>query len=288
MHTQSITYSDKSSNQITYYHAKCEQTNKQPVVFIFPAMGVPAKKYNMFAESLTEKNMNVAYADLRGVGESSIRVKNKQDFGYKDILETELPEILQTIKQHFPDNPLFVAGHSLGGQLLTLFSANSKIKLDGLILLASGSNFFKAWPGFMGFQLYCFYNLAAIMVKVLGYFPGHKLGFGGTEAKSLILDWVHSGKTSFYKPKNTDVNYENKMSVYTQNVLAINFKDDIYSPMLSTKTLYSKYSNDSNIEHIEYIGTDLGLEKADHFNWMKNSETVSNKIALWISQMTKH
>ena len=46
---------------------------------------------------------------------------------------------------------------------------------------------------------------------MLGYVPGDRLGFGGTEARTLMRDWAHNGRTARYEPIGSDVNYESAL-----------------------------------------------------------------------------
>lgn len=64
------------------------------VILGLPAMGTPAKYYAPFARALAERLASaVAFAELRGQGTSSARASRGDRFGYRDIVEHDLPAV---------------------------------------------------------------------------------------------------------------------------------------------------------------------------------------------------
>ena len=82
-----------------------------------PAMGVPARKYLPLAEVLGRKGYAIALFEWRGIETSSVRASRKDDFGYNEILNHDLPEAIKKVREVYPENPIYLLGHSLGGQL---------------------------------------------------------------------------------------------------------------------------------------------------------------------------
>src|SRR5690606_10191189 len=111
-----------------------------------PAMGIEARYYAGFAGALRRLGLNAATLELRGLGTSNVRPSRKVDFGYGTILERDLPPALALLRERFPGAPLFLLGHSLGGQLLALHLAVHPDGVEGLVLIASGTPHYKVWP----------------------------------------------------------------------------------------------------------------------------------------------
>ena len=59
-----------------------------------PAMGVPAKHYLPFAEQLAARGIAVFLHEWRGNGSSSLRPSRTVDWGYREILQLDLPGLL--------------------------------------------------------------------------------------------------------------------------------------------------------------------------------------------------
>jgi len=114
------------------------------------------------------------------------------------------------------------------------------------------------------------------LVKLLGYFPGKKVGFAGTESKNVILDWSYNSRTGKYKLLNSSINFEDDFQNIKLPVLAISFQKDKLAPQNAVKRLSSKMKN-ALVKYVHYEKDDL-----DHFNWVKNNNNVVEKIQKWI------
>ena len=89
-----------------------------------PAMGVPASFYARFADALgAATGADVEFADLPGQGERPERARDGADFGYREIVEEDLPDWVARRRAEHPGRPILLLGHSLGGQLALLPSA---------------------------------------------------------------------------------------------------------------------------------------------------------------------
>jgi predicted alpha/beta hydrolase len=94
---------------------------QDPIILCLPAMGVPARKYLPLATALNKQGVISALFEFRGIDTSSVRASRNNNFGYHEILSIDLPEAIRFIKTHYPENPIYLLGHSLGGQLATLY-----------------------------------------------------------------------------------------------------------------------------------------------------------------------
>ena len=119
-----------------------------PVVLCLPAMGAAVDYYAPFAQAIAAAELaSAVLLDLRGQGRSTARARNGHEFGYREILELDLPKAIFLLRHVFPGRRLYVAGHSLGGQLALLGAARPDVALDGLILIAAGTSHWGAWRG---------------------------------------------------------------------------------------------------------------------------------------------
>ncbi len=116
-----------------------------PVLVCMPAMGVPARYYEPLAEPIVKEGWRFVTADLRGVGLSSIRVRRGVSFGYHEMVSFDWPAVVLKAQALFPGAPVYLLGHSLGGQLSVLFLAANPGAASGLILVAAPSVHWRGW-----------------------------------------------------------------------------------------------------------------------------------------------
>ncbi|MFA7464266.1 MAG: alpha/beta fold hydrolase [Syntrophales bacterium] len=266
---------DGTSSSITVYIP--EKCGKDAPVFIcMPAMGIAARYYEPLAAPFAEKGWILVTADLRGLGFSSVRVSAATDFGYHEMVMYDWPAIASAVRTRFAGNPVFFLGHSMGGQLSCLFLSACPEAGDGLVLVAAPSVYYRGWNFPQSWGVLAGTAIAKRLAVFLGYFPGKKLGFGQTEAKTMIRDWANQARTGLYRPAKSPLDFESLLAALEKPVLAFSFKGDFLAPRRSVRNLCAKMSRD-RITHIH-----LDAEGLDHFNWVRNSRPVRDHIGQWL------
>lgn len=251
-------------------------------VLVYPAMGVKASYYRDFCASFSELGYNVISADLRGNGSCSIQPKRSVDFGYKELVETDLACFTAAAKKRFPNTKLILLGNSLGGQMSSLYTATHQEEISALILIAVCSVYYKAYPKpfstWFGTQ---FFNLVG---QIMGYVPGDKLKFAGIEAKTVVSDWAQQARSGLYKPTGSNIDYETALANSQIPVLCYSFAKDQLAPKSAVKHLLDKFKS-APVEHRHITAADMGLEKIGHFTWAKQPKPFARTIDKWISQL---
>lgn len=143
-------------------HYKMWEANKtENVLCIVHGHGEHAGRYSHVAAYLNEKNISVFALDLRGHGLSKGKRGHTPSY---DLLMKDIEEILKVAREHFLDTPMYLMGHSLGGNLVANFMINDiSEELSGFILSAPwfklafeppkfklklGQLMCNIWPGF--------------------------------------------------------------------------------------------------------------------------------------------
>jgi predicted alpha/beta hydrolase len=270
---------------VTVHDARSELICVQPVdgpkraMYWLPAMGVPAKHYLPFAEALAAHGTAVALHEWRGIGSSDRRAGRLSDWGYRELLETDLAAGMQEAKSRWPHATMWIGGHSLGGQLACLHASLHRHEVAGIALVASGAPYWRTFA-------YAPLILAALALvtplsKLLGYLPGRRLGFGGNEARGVIADWSRSGRTGRYAARGMPVDFEQQLAALPLPVLALRLRDDWLAPLSSLNWLLEKMPQ--AVLHVDVVAPDrLAGQAADHFTWMKVPDSVAAQLARWM------
>jgi predicted alpha/beta hydrolase len=253
-----------------------------PVLVCLPAMGVRASYYTPFARALSASGMHAVTSDMRGLGTSSLRPSRACDFGYEEMLTRDLPALLQRVRERFPGSPVHLLGHSLGGQLAMLHMAANPGVAAGLILVAACNLHYKGWPapkryGVLGFAL-----LLRAIGDVLGYVPAGRLGFAGTEARGVVIDWSNNCRTGNYTVKGSPTDYEHLLQQMAARVLCISFAADQLVPPRAVENLLHKLQR-SKTTHCHFRSDHPGLESIGHFDWVKRPAVLVETIARWVT-----
>ena len=254
---------------------------KAPVVVVLPAMGVRAKFYQPLANVFAESGINCVISDLRGLGTSSVKPSSKVDFGYKEMI-SDLEVVVARVKEKFSEQAIFLLGHSLGGQVASLYLSKHTNAVDGLLLVASCSVYYKGWSGGQKWKTLLGIRLFPLLSRLFGYFPGDKVGFGGKGAKTAILDWSYLGRTGQFKIIGDDFDYEANLKKTSIPVLATTIEKDWMAPEAAIKNLYQKFHPDNPTTTYKLTKEIVG-KPLNHFNWVKNSVSLVTRIKEWIA-----
>lgn len=122
----------------------------RPVVVLVPGLGVPGEYYGYFARLLSERGFDVAITELRGNGASTPKPDSSSTYGYHELVSVDFPAMFEVVRDRFPDSTPYLLGHSMGGQLGVMYAARIRGRLGGLILIASGTPYYRGYRGLTG------------------------------------------------------------------------------------------------------------------------------------------
>lgn len=253
-----------------------------PVALVLPAMGARARFYAPFARQLHRSGLHVAVTDLRGQGESTPVARRGVAYGYREIVEDDLPAVVRAVTAALPRSPVVLVGHSLGGQLALLSSATGLTGVHAVVLTAAGSVWWRGFGSVRGLRNLVGTQLFAALATVLGYWPGERLGFGGTQATAVIRDWARQGRTGRYTLRGSDTDYEAALARLKLPVLAVGVDNDTLAPPGATDHLLQKIPA-APVSRWHYTEALADGRRVDHFRWVRHSDGMSAYITDWIS-----
>ena len=260
-------------------HTSSVADEVKAIIIILPAMGVRASFYSKFQDALCACGHAAYTMEYRGLGMSELRAGWTTDFGYKEYQE-DVAATIAMARQTFPDRPLYIAGHSLGGHFAMLTAGLEPESFDGIIMLASGTPWHGAFEGKAGKRLKMFGRYIPVFMNLIGYYPGHRLGFAGREFRSMMRDWLQLARHNRFKIKGVSDAIELSIAEYKGRVLCLSFERDTFAPLKASKLMLSKMPEaDCELR----ILTDDDIEgEATHFGWAKRPHVVSRLISDWM------
>lgn len=240
-----------------------------------PALGVAARHYLPLAEALAARGLAVHLHEWRGNGSSSLRPSRTQDWGYREILQRDLPASLAQVQAQ-GSAPLIIGGHSLGGQLACAFAGLNPDVVARFWLVASGTPYWRTFPAPRGWTLPLIYRFLPWLAQRQGVLHGRRVGFGGTEARGLIGDWARVGLSNHYCGEGIAQDLDLAMREVRGKATAVIMADDWLAPATSMQGLLAKLPQVRSTLTVLSAAT-LGA-RADHFAWMKAPEAVADTL----------
>lgn len=249
------------------------------LLYWVPAMGMPARHYLPLAEALAAHGVAMVVHEWRGIGSSNRRASRACNWAYRELLH-DLSAGMAAVRERWPRDACWLGGHSLGGQLASLYASGHPAEAVGLVLVASGAPYWRCFrPGWL---IGAAYTLAPWLAALLGYLPGRRIGFGGNEARGVIADWARTGRSGRYAAVGMVEDFEQQLASLKLPVLALRLRDDWLGPPASLDWLLGKLGQAER--RVEVIAPqDLDGRPADHFGWMKTPAPIAIRIAAWVN-----
>lgn len=243
-------------------------------VIIAAAMAVPQSFYAAFARHLATRGYTAWTFDYRGIGESLTGSLREVKADLSDWLSKDFDALLQQVSDISPQRPVFVVGHSFGGQVAPLLP--SRARLAGLINIAVGSGSTRhVNPRLRRSAPLMWHVLAPLLCPVFGYFPGARLGVIGNLPTGAMFQWRRWCLTPDYLLTGEPGAREAYASA-EYPVLALTFADDEMLQENGSRLIHGAYRQ-GQVDYRILEPDQHGLPRIGHFGFFKpQSET-----ALW-------
>jgi predicted alpha/beta hydrolase len=265
-----------------------------PAVLILPAIAVKAKYYQSLAAALNARGLTCVTTDLRSQGESTPAVRQARNFGYREMLEQDLPAVTTAVRERVPGAPLFLFGHSLGGQLALLSTAaqasaapqgaNAPREIAGVIVIGTGSVYWRAFKPARQAGVLAGAQYIGLVSRLRGYWPGGK-AMGGPVAGRVMTDWARHSRTGRYQPYGSTMDYDQLLAELPVPVLAVSLDADPLGPKSTVDWLVAKLTAAKVTRW--HLDETSGVRNRGHFAWVRDSEVLSHLLAAWIKETAR-
>ncbi len=109
------------------------ETDPKAVICLVHGIGEHSSRYDHVAATFNRAGYAMMAIDLRGHGRSEGKRGHAPNY---DALMNDIALLISTAKQQHPDSPIFLYGHSLGGNLVIYYALSRKQQFAGIIASA--------------------------------------------------------------------------------------------------------------------------------------------------------
>jgi predicted alpha/beta hydrolase len=252
------------------------------IALLLPAMGVGAGYYAKAAEYLAQRGIAAAVLELRGQGDSEVRPAPGVDFGYAQLLD-DLAVTLQTLRRKHPGIPVVLLGHSLGGHLSMLQIATKPRSVDAVVLIATATPHHGPYEGAARWKVGLGTRMVRFVSSVLGYYPGHRLGFGGLQPKTLMREWTRMARSASYALDGSMLAIEAALQEVSIPVLALAIVGDEVAPRAACKAIVAKLPK-AQVDWVELGAPQLSPRACHHQRWAREPAAVMEEVLTFIQR----
>lgn len=237
------------------------------VVIIAGAMGVGQQCYEKFARFLCEQGRTVLTFDYFGTGASLHTPLGDCDTTISEWGREDCDSVIGYARGQYPDLPIQWIGHSVGGQLLGLVpQVNS---LERVITVACGSGYWRQnSPPTKRLAWLLWYAVAPLSVRLLGYFPGSRLGIVGDLPGGVMRQWRRWCLNPEYMIGAEDEDTRAQYAKVTVPITSVAFTDDEMMSRHNVDSLHSFYRNAPRTM-LRIEPAELGEQSIGHLGWFR-------------------
>ena len=234
-------------------------------VLVMAATGVPQQYYGKFAAVLAGRGFTVLTFDYRGIGRSLHSSIRSTRAGMRDWALLDAAAAFDFIERNFPQEKLLAVGHSFGGQAFGLLPRPERIA--AALTVGSQSGYWKHWPALGRAWMWPATHVGLPLVpRLLGYFPGSRLGFGEDLPKEVTIEWASWCRHPRYLVGALGV--EREYARFKAPIRLYSISDDVFAPRRAVEALAVLYSSSKpEIRRVE--PRDVNTNSIGHFGFFR-------------------
>lgn len=270
-------------------HAYCHEPEGAPraSIVIAPGMAIPQTFYADFAVFLARQGYRTWTFDYRGMGEARYDSMRACRADISAWVTNDYDTMVRHAAEAAPGLPLFVLGHSLGGQTAPLLPSFGQVA--GLVNIAVGSGATRHnQPGVRRRAPLLWHVLSPLLCRLCGYFPGARIGILGDIPRGVMEQWRRWCLTPDYllsgEPGARDA-YGNS----TAPVLGLTFADDELLLESGSRMLHDAYRQ-AEVDYRVIDPARYQQKRIGHFGFFKPSQetTLWPLVTGWLEQRLAH
>jgi predicted alpha/beta hydrolase len=221
-------------------HATLYGEENGDAMVIAPAMSVPRRYYEPFAEFAAAAGFAVLVFDYRGFGRSRPEPLRKSPAKMSDWGALDLPAAIEFMCAPGPRS-LVLVGQSAGGQIAGL--AYNLSRIERIVFVAAQSGYWRHWPDWRKYGLFALWLAMPVVSSLLGFFPARLVGLGSEDLpRGVARDWARFARNPRYVWGFGDELDLSQTAAYRGPLLAWSFERDHYAPRRTVEKMLEEYA----------------------------------------------
>lgn len=243
----------------------------RPVVIINAATSVRCRYYFRFAAFLFLNGCDAIVYDYRGIGESRPKALRGFRASWLEWGQLDFEAVLQYVAREFPEQPVDVVAHSIGGVVMGLAPSNGMIRR--VVTMGAQYAYWRDYAADRKLAMVWRWHVVMPVLAILaGYVPAKRLGWMEDTPKGVALSWSGSKdcfedtfrRGAFALGDAERASLVARFSTMRASLLAISVTDDEFGTVSAIERLL-RYFTGSALTHLRIAPGQIGEHAIGHF-----------------------
>lgn len=253
-----------------------------PCIFVLPALGVAPGYYAPLADALRlAMQAEVSVLPQRAPQTWAQKLFGSVHYGYPEMVQDICAAVTQARAEQ-PGRAVLLLGHSLGGHGALLAATRLDSLVSGIALVACGTPYWGAWPEDGRPRLRKLIGYVDILSRLLPWYPGHWVGFGGDQPRRLMRHWCALATTGILANVPGFRQDAQRFAHLRLPVLSVNVQGDDLAPSGATEHLLAQFPNlERERQTLDDERTRGVAPSKRHFAWIRQPGETVRLIQDW-------
>jgi predicted alpha/beta hydrolase len=254
-------------------------------IVVGAATGVPQRFYKRFAEHAAARGFATLTLDYRGIGLSKPATLVGFEMDYRDWARQDLAAAVEHMARD--GLPLYLVGHSYGGQALGLMPNHTKVA--GLYTFGTGAGWHGWMPLVERLRVQAMWHLVAPpLVAWKGYFAWSLLGLGEDLPLPVYRQWRRwcaKPRYFFDDPASSPQQLLVDFAAVRTPIVAANALDDLWALPASREAFMAAYTGSPVIAR-DLDPKLLGIGPIGHMGYFRPAaQPLWDEVLDWFEQL---
>lgn len=239
-------------------------------VLMLPGVGVPQRVFRHLGTWLALQGARAVSIDYRGMAESRAAAPTGNEASLRIWAERDAVGALRYVEASGGGRPVFLLGHSFGGQ--TLGFSDEFRRLRAALLIGSQLAPTQHWDGFEKFKVLLYWNVILPIASTLfGYVPGWT-GIGEAIPAGVAREWARWGRSREWSLSHVP-EAGARYAAFDRPLRAYAMLDDPMAPPRAVADLLSRFDS-TPVERVDLDPRRLGVPKLGHLGPLRPAQSM--------------
>lgn len=253
------------------YHAAQTETAPGRVAVVHCGAGLAANRYQHFAAFLAQGGMPTLTYDYRGIGRSRPGALRGFEAGMADWSEYDCAAAIAWLRGRFPGAAIVGFAHSAGAWLMG--GADNAAEQARLVLIGAHTGYYVDYASrYRLVMTLLWHGLMPAITRLVGYFPGRRLGLGEDLPLKVALQWAARRSPELRPTGGDSASARERMlldrcALLQRPALIVSISDDAFATPAGVRRLMTYYPRLSPVQHLLFTPADAGVGRIGHFGF---------------------